>query len=102
MDDFELSDLSLSADRLAQDDNVKRSRDERMTSVVFNDVVHTLEVQPDSERYEKPLDKFVWGKHGAYITISRRACAYAGLTKYEITIRRMKMAKSGRWTNSAL
>ena len=46
MDDFELSNLSLSADRLAQDDNIKRSRDERMTQVVFNDVVHTLEVQP--------------------------------------------------------
>ena len=93
----ELSDLSLSADACALDaQQDQRSQDMRMTNVRFNDVVQTIEVQPYSEQYETPLNKFVWGKYGVHITISRRACAYTGVTNDELIIRRMKVAKSGR------
>ena len=75
----------------------QRSQDVRMTNVRFNDVIHTLGLQTYSEQYGKPLKQFLSRKHGVYITISRRACAYTGLTKDELMIRRMNMAKSGRW-----
>ena len=98
-----LSDLSRSADACAHDvPKDLRSRDVRMTSVRFDDVVHTLEVRPYSEQYEELLNIFVFGKYGVYITISRRACAYTGLTKDELTTRRINMAKIGRWKKSAL
>ena len=99
----ELSDLPLSADMCAQDvQQTHRSQDVRMTHVRFNDVVPSLEVQPYSEQYEKPINKLVLGKHGAYITISRRACAYTDLAKDETTKRRTTFAKSGRCQKRAL
>ena len=55
--EHELSDLSLSADMCAHDaPQDQRSQDVRMTNVRFNDVVHTLEVQPYSKQDEKPLN----------------------------------------------
>ena len=73
-----------------------------MAKVVFNDVVLTLEVQPHSEQYGTPRTQIVLGNYGVYVTICRRACAYAGLTRGELTIRRIQMAKSGRRKKSAL
>ena len=101
--EIELSDLSLSTDACARDvPQDHRSQDVRMSHVRFNDVVQSLEVRPNSEQYEKPINKSVLGKDGVYITISRRACAFTDLAKDEITKRRTTHAKSGGWQKSAL
>ena len=50
----ELSDLPLTADVCTRGvPKDEHTYDVRMTKVAFNDVVQTLEVQPDSNQYDK-------------------------------------------------
>ena len=89
----EFSDLSLSADMCAQDVQTQRSQDVRVTRVHFCDTVQTIDIIAYSEIYDQPLTKFVLGKYGTHIKISRHACAYTGLHKDELVVRRLKWPK---------
>ena len=100
--DLELSDLSLSTDKLAQHHEIRRSQDERMMSLHFSNTVQSIYITPYLEIHNQPLNKLVFGKRGTYITISRRASAFTGFTKDELTLKRIKMANNARWKESAL
>ena len=80
----------------------QRSQDVRTTQVHFCDNMQTINIIAYSEIYDQPLKQFVLGKHVACINILRHACAYTGLHKDELVVRRLQMPTSGRWKKSTL
>ena len=87
------------ASQCARRANQKRTHGVRMITVMFNDVDSTIGVQPYSGQHEKYLVTCELGRHGIYITISQRSCAYSGLSADVMNKqkRRLDMTNGGRW-----